>query len=124
MTTITEAYIEKIEEALKDDAFAARVADMTSVEEVKALFAEKNIELEDEIAEAVISKLENYKTTGELEEEDLAMVSGGGAFWSTVKGCVIGGALVYTGVATAPVAIAVGGAVAIYGIVKSDTKKK
>lgn len=117
MAKITEEYVGMIEEALKDEAFAEKITSQTSVEEIKNLFATKNIELDDEIAEAAISKLDSYKESGELTEDDLEMVSGG-AFWSTVKGCAVGGALVYFGVTTAPVAICVGGAIAIYGIVK------
>lgn len=124
MANISNELIAKIEDALNDEAFIGRIVELRNVEEVKAIFLEKSIEVDDEIANAVISKLENYKATGELSEDDLEMVSGGGKLGAIALGCTIGGLFTAGAVVTWPIAIMVGSAVAIAGIIYSDLKKK
>lgn len=121
----TREYLESIEEAMKDEEFAASIGEAKSSDEVIRLFAQKDIILDQAIADACIEKMKKVAENGnELEIEDLEAVSGGGAFTSIIGSAALGGVLVAGGVLSAPAAILVGSAVGIYGIVSSSTKKK
>ena len=82
-----EAYFESLNAALEDAAFAEAAKNAPSVEALAKLFAEKNVPLEAEAAQAVYEKLQSLKAGEELTAEDLEMVAGGAASWKQFLGC-------------------------------------
>ncbi len=94
----TEEKLNRINDAIEDEAFAAKVKNAQNANEIKALFLERGIEVDDEFARGAYEKMEDLKNGGELTAEELEMVSGGkkksGFNWwlHCVFGAVVGGA--------------------------------
>ena len=96
MMNYTEEKLNSIGEAIEDEAFAAKVKSAQSADEIKTLFLEKGIEVDDEFARGAYEKLEFLSNGGELSSEELEMVSGGkktrfGGWCACVGGAAVGG---------------------------------
>ena len=89
--------VEEFSKLMKDEAFAASVAELETVEAVKAAFAAKGAEFTDEEVEAFAKAInEALNSEEELSETDLDDVAGGGGTftlvdieWQTKKGTKI-----------------------------------
>lgn len=89
--------LERIEEALADPEFGSKAAKIRDVEAFKALFAERGIELSDEVAQGAIDKMVSIENGEELSAEDLDLVAGGGlgkklSGHALIWGCTAAGA--------------------------------
>ncbi len=82
-----DTYFETLNAALEDEAFAEAARNAANKEALVKLFAEKNIPLEDEAAQAIYDKLASLKAGDELSEEDMELVAGGAASWRQFLGC-------------------------------------
>lgn len=71
--------VTKVEEAMKDEAFAQKLFETESAEDAQKLFADKGIEFTLEELKAIAACAQNED--GELQEEALENVSGG-SHWS------------------------------------------
>lgn len=108
---------ESIVNGLKEDKdFVEKVCTATDPELVKALFLEKDVELDDEAAKAFVEKVQSANGD-ELNEDDLENVSGGFCALGTIAACAIGGAV-------AGVALGACLLVAYYYYKKLGSKKK
>ena len=90
----TEKMMIEIDEALKDEEFVGKLAEAGDIAEFKAIFLTKGIEIDDEIAQAAMAKMEAIRNGAELTAEDLEMVAGGCKkcyLIYTVGGAVVGG---------------------------------
>ncbi len=70
---------EKLQDILKDKAFAEKIAKLQTPEKVQAAFKEKGIEFsvdEVQLIDSIINKMVENKST-KLSEEDLNEISGG-----------------------------------------------
>ncbi len=75
---------EKIKELLVNEAFAAELEKVETVEEIKALFAAHGVQVTDEELTELI-KQPAMADADELSEEDMEMVSGGSAVTLALK---------------------------------------
>ncbi len=81
-------YQQEIADALEDTDLLQKLADATDAEEIKKLFLEKGIILDDEVAQPLMENLQTIHDTGELSEEMLEAVSGGTILGAAVMiGC-------------------------------------
>lgn len=100
----TENMMIAIDEALKDGDFCNKLAETTRAAEIKALFLEKGIEVDDELANAAFKQKERVLAGEELSEEELELVAGGcRKCWAAWAGA---GAL--AGIAGGPIGVAAG----------------
>lgn len=96
---------EKLQELSEDKEFLEKVCSTEEPEQIKALFLEKDIEMDDEAATAFVEKLRSMDGE-ELDEEALENVSGGFlglCAAGTIAACAIGGAL--AGIALAAICL-------------------
>ena len=126
----TEEYLEQINTALEDEDFRRTLQKVANADEAIAAFAGRGIEVDTEMAQAMIEKVNYFKAGGELSEEELEMVAGGKVNWkkvwngvkavgATAVGCAVGGAITAAGGGTtAGPGIAVGSAVGCYLITR------
>jgi cellulase/cellobiase CelA1 len=88
--------VAKVEEAMKDEVFAQKLAETESAEGAQKLFAEKGIDFSLEEVQAIAKSAQQQEQglSGELGEDDLEAVSGGVALTTvvTVAGVVLTGA--------------------------------
>ena len=77
--------INKIEELTNDREFAARIANVSTTEEMRAELAEYGIHLNEEAVEALFANATATVGNGELNENALDQVSGGGWFLDWIK---------------------------------------
>ena len=91
----TEEFYNKLQAALEQEENLDKLAAAGTVEEFKAVLAELGMDLADEDAAAVMAKLEECRSSGELAEEDLENVSGG-LITEIVLGTVYIGSLIIT----------------------------
>ena len=68
---------DKLKELSEDKEFIEKVCLADDPEQVKSLFLEKNIEMDDEAANAFVEKVRSMEGE-EIDEEELENVSGGG----------------------------------------------
>lgn len=73
----TEDMVKSIDEAMEDEVFSAKLKEAQSANEIKALFQEKGIEIDDEVAGGTYERLEFFRNGGELTAEEMEMVAGG-----------------------------------------------
>lgn len=119
----TEEYLNSIDEAMQDEEFAAKLSEIESKEQLQALFAEKNIEIDDVVAQAAFDKVANYRATGELSEDDLEMVAGGKKGRRLLYSVLAAGVTVGCTIVGGPAGFVVGAALGcniIYNGVKKD----
>lgn len=71
----------KLELILQDESFVDKVFNLDSIDAAKVAFEEKGLVMTDEELNALAEAVNNAAVnTGELTEDDLSSVSGGGAF--------------------------------------------
>lgn len=63
---------------LENKQFIEKMLDTDSVEDVISLFSEHNITITAKEVEIIKNRLENPQNRGELSEQDLSIVAGGG----------------------------------------------
>lgn len=73
----TQEYAAKIEQALEDEAMLSALANAAGKAEIVALFADKGIEMDEEMAQDVYTRVHKIGENGELDEEMLDAVNGG-----------------------------------------------
>lgn len=77
---------ERINELMQDQAFADAFAAVTAPQEVVDLFGKNGIEVPMDLAEELFQPL--LPDEGELSEDDLGDVAGGGSFGAAVGGAI------------------------------------
>lgn len=77
----------RIEALANDQDFVAKVTNTNSAEEMLAVMAEYDIHMTEEDLKAFLERIMMIPESGELNEEMLDNVSGGGRFWNWVKSC-------------------------------------
>lgn len=102
----TEEKLSSISEAIEDKAFAAKVKGAHSADEIKTLFLDKGIEVDDEFARGAYEKIAYLENGGKLTEEELELVAGGkktrfSAWLTCVGASAAGGAIAGPGGAVA-----------------------
>lgn len=122
-----EEYYDKLDAILNDEEFAEAARNAESKEQLQKLFAERGLETEDEMVQAMFDKLVSIRNGEELTEEDLALVAGGG--WRRLVYSIGAAGLVVAGAATGnPVVFAMGVGAALqltyYGVKKDREAKK
>ena len=83
-------FAEKFAELISNEEFANQLKGVKDREEIKKLFKTNGLDLTEEMLDAIMEKLAHYEATGELDEETLSLVSGGGFFSYVVVGAVMG----------------------------------
>jgi len=73
----TQEYAAQIEQALQDEAMLEALAKAQSKAEIIGLFAAKDIDMDEEMAQDVYTRIHRISESGELDEEMLDAVSGG-----------------------------------------------
>lgn len=79
---------EKVSELLENKEFVDELSMTNSVEEIQAAFAGKEIELSEAEVNEMLVAISTLSGSGELGENELENVSGGGAIgklWSAIK---------------------------------------
>ena len=93
---ITKEYLDKFDALMSNGDFTGRLAEMKGVDQIKALFLENGLEISDDALAVAEKKIAAYEATGELDEDTLALVSGGKltkqGFWAGVGIGLIAGA--------------------------------
>lgn len=119
---MTEELLDKVNELVFNKEFAAKIYDAKDTNEIQEMFKAEGVEIDAETAQATLDKLAAIKSSDEIAEEDLELVSGGASkvFW-TAAGCLVGYALAPF---TFGGSIALGAAVACGGYAWADMKKK
>ncbi len=107
----TEEKLQEMLKVLENEDTLAALREATEKDEIIRIFAENGVEIDEVAARAACDKINTIRDNGgELSEEDLELVSGGGVH-EILGGCGAGGlatyALATAGVAAAP-AIGVG----------------
>lgn len=85
----TQEYAAQIETAMADEAMLEALANAQSKEEIISLFADKGIEMEEEMAQEVYTNIRRVSESGELDEEMLDAVNGGFSL-AVAAGVVVG----------------------------------
>lgn len=86
----SEEYMNKMGEALDDKSFTDQLKGVRDEDGIRALFAQRDLTIDDHIMSALQGKIQYYDDHGELDEETLEMVSGGmkmsfkERFWGSV----------------------------------------
>lgn len=75
---MTDARVTKVEEVLREEGFAAKLLEMENPADVQAAFAEKGVDFTIEEVVEIGNAIASGEATGEISEEDLDSVSGGG----------------------------------------------
>lgn len=73
----TQEYAAQIENAMKEEALLEALAKAESKAEIIALFAARDIEMDEDMAQDIYTKIHQIGESGELDEEMLDAVSGG-----------------------------------------------
>ena len=73
----TQEYAAQIEKAMEDETLLEALAKAESKAEIIALFAARDIEMDEEMAQDIYTKIHQISASGELDEEMLDAVSGG-----------------------------------------------
>ncbi len=111
MINYSDEYVKSIEDALNEEAFAEKVRGAQSKEELTSLFAEKGIETEEEMVDAMFTKMNSISNGEELSEEEMELVAGGKSRFSLrrVVYSLAAGAMVVGAISTGnPAVIALG----------------
>ena len=111
MISYNDEYIQRIEDTLNDDDFAAKARNAKTKEELTALFAGKGIETEEAMVEAMLNKLNGINNGEELTESELMLVAGGRSrhtFRRLVYTLASGGIIVAAASTGNPIVIALG----------------
>ena len=107
---ITKEYLDSFETLMSSEDFTTRLAKMRGVDEIKALFRENGLEISNDALAVAEKKIADYESTGELDEDTLALVSGGKltkqGFWAGVGIGLI--AAVYSGNVAVGIGVAIG----------------
>lgn len=77
-----QEYAARIEEALENESMLEALANAANKAEIIALFAQHDIDLDEEMAQDVYTRIHQISESGELDEEMLDAVSGG--IWPTL----------------------------------------
>ena len=86
----TQDYAEKIAQAMEDESLLEALANVGGAEDIIALFGDRGIEMDEEMARGIYQKVGKIAENGELDEEMLDAVNGG--FLPTIGGIVMVGA--------------------------------
>lgn len=73
----TQEYAAQIEKAMEEEALLEALAKAESKAEIISLFSARDIEMDEEMAQDVYTKIHQINESGELDEEMLDAVSGG-----------------------------------------------
>lgn len=82
-----ENTIAKIQSLAGDQDYVAKVTNADSAEEMLTVMAEYGIQLTVEELHSVLNQIIMPQEDGELDEDMLKNVSGGGRVWNWVKSC-------------------------------------
>ena len=86
---MTKEMWEKITKVMASDEFGSKFEGCGSTEDLLALLKEFDVDLSEEELKTYLESIEEAGTAdGELGEDDLEMVSGGGAIWNWIQGKV------------------------------------
>lgn len=96
---------EKFIDLINDETFQEKLKGLKDRDAIQTLFCENGLELTDEMLDGIMEKVAYYEEHGELDEETLEMVAGGGfitrvtafavfgAGIGGVKGAIVGGVI-------------------------------
>ena len=73
----SEEYMNRMGEALDDKSFTDQLKGVRDEDGIRALFAQRDLTIDDHIMSALQGKIQYYDDHGELDEETLELVSGG-----------------------------------------------
>lgn len=86
---MTKEVFEKLTRVMASDDFTARFESCVSMEDLLVLLKQYDVEITAEELENYLGNIHGPTgEDGELSEDDLEMVSGGGALWNWIKGQV------------------------------------
>ena len=99
----TQEYAAQIEKVMAEEAMLEALAKAESKAEIVDLFARRGIEMDEEMAQDIYTKIRQIGQSGELDEEMLDAVSGG--FMGTLGAIAMIGAGVITFYVTVKVGV-------------------